>query len=375
MGHGYVWAAALETCASYGYGMSVVSLGLAALLYWKRRTLGLVIICSSVAALGLLVLSSWLLYRGSLSPERAALDRVDQRIMRIVDRQRRARFLVGQRSGPAVPAAQVPEALQLARRYVDEVEEPGDLAEDLALLRARFRVGDVRRPEPNRHVLTAIFSHLGLLAAAAALLVAAGFLAARVWGSPERAANIGCVGTLLVVVGALLVLTPSGEIHPLALLAAAIPGLPAVVLYLSCRRESARLLELFGSLTLLLAAGLFALSARGYLIFGENEVRQKVGAMERLLPRIRAQARSTGEAIDAVAASADTSTSSGDGPTQLVSPFNDLFVLVGSLEEQLGNTHEEAVTPDEYRDYDPYREEYELFRQEPLRELEPPSPG
>ena len=80
--------------------MSLVLIGLAVLLYWKRRKIEILFITVALLALGLLGGSSWLFYQGSFSPERVALDRVDHQIMYIVDRERRVRFLVDRRYEP-----------------------------------------------------------------------------------------------------------------------------------------------------------------------------------------------------------------------------------------------------------------------------------
>ena len=373
MGHGYLWAAALEICASYGYGMSIVLLGLGVVLGWKRRRVGILLVTISTLALGLLGASSWLLYLGRFSAERVALDRVDHQIILMVDRERRVRLLIDRRFEAAIPAGQIEAALDLAREYLTELKESAaGVSEDLESLKPRFRVGATPTLEMNRRALTKIFSRLGLVSAAAALLIATAYLAPRFWGTPGKAADIGCAGTLVVLVGSLLVLTPSGEIHPLALISLLMPGTAAVALYLGCRRESARLPEVIGSLTLVLAAGLFALSANGYLFYGENDLRRKIGAMDQALPGIQARARSLGESIDALAESAGRSAELAAAVADLWPLSYNLYIAIGGLEEQLGNTDERAGSMDDYRRFDPYKEEFQRFRRDPLGDL--PSP-
>ena len=284
--------------------MSLVLIGLAVLLYWRRRKIEVLFITVALLALGLLGGSSWFLYLGSFSPERVALDRVDQQIMHIVDRERRIRFLVDRRYKPveAVPAERLEDALDLAHEYLTVLTRPVVAAQELERLRQRFRVGVTPTLELDRRVLLGIVSRLGLDSAAAALLLAVCYLAARRCSSPETTANTGFLGTLAVLVGSLFVLPVP---HPLGLFSLLILAIVAVVLYFSCRQESARLLEFVGGAILVLAVALFVLAARGYEFYGENDIRRKVTAMDQRLPRIQAVAQALGEAVEPLAESMD----------------------------------------------------------------------
>ena len=366
MGHGYQWTSALEICASYGFVMSFILAGLAVLLYWKHRRINILFITVALLTIGLLGESSWLLYRGSFSPGRTTLDRVDHGIMYIVDRERRVRFFIDRRYKPVeeVPAERLKDALDLAQQYLGELKRPVVAAEDLEFLHKEFQVRTTPILGLDRRVLLGVACQLGLITAIASLLLTVCYLASRFYCSPKRAANIGCFGTLVVFVGFLLTLP---VLHPLYLLLLLILAIAALVLYLSCRRESPILLEIAGGANLVLAAAIFALASHGYEFYGENDIRRKVIAMDQRLPRIQAVAQALEEALDSLPESLDRPLGLEDAVSELWTLAYNLFITVGGLEEKLGNADETADSMDGYRKFDPYKEEFKLFREAPFR--------
>jgi len=363
MGKGYLWAAMLKTSGFVGIGMFALMLVLAVLVYHKRRKCGVTPAIIVTLAVGTLGASSWLLYQGTLSNERIALDRVDQRIMFIVDRQRRACVLLSLL--PEAVEANLGRFEQISgapRGYLRELEQPVVDAKDLDWLTASFRVDEAPSLSNVESLGYTFGGLLGFLIAVVTALLASGYLTLRLYLKPEKATDVGLLMTGAVLLGSIVWLTwGSDRITPLVFILL-LPALAATLLHRCSRRESVLLLEIACGALLLLSAGLYVLSSWAVVTAGEAELRKNLALINASLPKVMRRATSLREALDRV-----QEMSRRDKKWSGRSACRDLEIEVGSLEEKLGNYDPQAKKPNESREFDPYRAEFELFRQDMLR--------
>jgi hypothetical protein len=356
MGNGYLWASMLKTSAFVGIGMFALMLILFVFVYHKYRKFGATLATVAMLVVGLVIGSCWLLYQGTLSNERVMLDRVDHRIMYIVDRQRRACILMDRVSAAIETGRERFEPMfRAARGYLRELEQPVVDVKDLDWLGARFRVGEapsVSKPESLGYTFGGL---LGFFIAAVTAVLASGYLVLRTYLEPETATYAGFLMTGAVLLGSVVFLSRSGEITPLVL-TLLIPAAAAMLLHLCSRRESVTLLEIGSGVLLILSVGSYTLSSWAVVKAGEDEVRGKITLMNTKLPKVVQRAKSLGEALDRFA-----ETGRYDEGWSARSACYDLGIEIGSLEEGLGNYDPQAKKPDELRDFDPYKAEFEIF--------------
>ena len=337
------------------------------LVYCKRHKVGVTLGIVIVLALVLAGASSWLLWRGTLSKDRIVMDRVDHRIMYIVDLKQRACFLLRLLSDPGYQD-RTQKIFQTAREYIRQLEQPIVQDRDLSFLSSRFRVQEVPAFSAAESLAYYIGGLCGISVAASIALLAAGYLTFRIYFKPETATLAGLFLTGALLLAGVVWLTPkSGELglrhFPLLFPAAA-----AVLLHWFGRRESILPLEIASVVLLAISVALFALSSRALLLVGEDTIRKNVDLMNATLPKVMQDARSFGDQLDRYA----------NSPQNMEEQWNpkaacyDLNIRIGSLEELLGNVDPQAKSAKEFREFDPYREDFELFRRNPLGSPQPP---
>jgi hypothetical protein len=249
-----------------------------------------------------------------------------------------------------------------SRAYLHELERPVVDAKELDWLTVSFRVGEAPTLANGESLGYTFGGLLGFLIAVVTALLASGYLTLRLYLKPEKATDIGLLMTGAVLLGSIVWLTwGSGRITPLVFILL-IPALAATLLHRSSRRESVLLLEIACGALLLLSAGLYALSSWAVVTAGEAELRKNLALMNASLPKVTRRATSLGETLDR-----EKEISQRDKKWSGRSACRDLEIEVGSLEELLGNYDPQAKKPNESREFDPYKAEFELFRQDMLR--------
>jgi hypothetical protein len=248
------------------------------------------------------------------------------------------------------------------RGYLRELEQPVVDAKDLDWLTASFRVGEAPSLSNVESLGYTFGGQLGFLIAAVTALLASGYLTLRLYLKPEKATDVGVLMTGAVLLGSIVWLTwGSDKISPLVI-TLLIPAVAATFLHRCSRRESVLLLEITCGALLLASAGLYALSSWAVVTAGEAELRKNLASMNSRLPKVMQRAQSLRETLDRM-----NQMSRRDKKWSGRSACYDLAIEVESLEESLGNYDPQAKTPNESREFDPYRAEFELFRQDVLR--------
>ena len=336
MGHGYSWTEALHTSGAFALFMFCCSLALLILAYTKQRRTGGDVIALAVLAFGLLACSVSMFYQGTYSEVRMTLDRIDDQIMRAVDRSDRINALIKASAlGSQGCRAQL---LQASKKYIGDFEKSVVAAMELDFLKDKFNVPESGRPSTLRVVLhfAGIF---GQLTAVIIILMASIYLGVNYGPGKKMVLDIGPVATGLIILCAWIY---AGK----AMVFMLVPCLlAALLLHYSSKRKTERPLKLAGFILLAFSIGLYAVSAWAMVESGKAEIGRNLFEIEQRLPGIKNAAQSLGLQVDQVVES--------EGAEEKHVSGYQLDINVGALEEQLQDAND--------RDFDPYRDDREQF--------------